>query len=1622
METIKNAVNYVSESVQGGSAAASKEVNKEIAKDSDVSIGTRLHAGVDALKDKSEEKGHDAKAETRLTVTICLLHIVRCMVIRFIQTEYFGAKILPLNISRKQPSQYPLVAMPGEEITSLLDSLEERPITETRAKTYDSLLSFFKDDQLVEEHLVVLKNASERLIDQMLLDVNSNNRSLAALALKGLGFLTHRVPVSTGIKAEQTTTIWSSIVNIIQNTDDKRLCNYSYWWLSVQSLSSDCLTPKLLSDILDCCLRALGPKIPFDSKTIEFEALDSLSKMILTVPAFTMSEYSSRWLPVLYNKMLYADEKFRKKATEAIINVIPHLGRESVRTQTFTGVPAQVSGIIFQDMKESEGVSRLKKLIDDGEDVSAIKMWGVIVHLLGSSVMKEGLLNRLLSLIEGCFSSPKPDVRIECTLIWRYLIVNFSTHGKKPSKRMIDLMMRPLMTSVEKGSSLRGHMAHYYSWCSLVNSMNEDISKEFGTLFPEYLKQFIDKTKSWMTWALVCDMMVKLLNNPPFNNSFSSLGSLIPIINTAGDEIIVVDPFEGMTGHITTTTVLQHFDFFLHLLKHPPSPATPTQATSESEAPTKTDPREALWSAIVARLSAPGRDLDREYLVSSLLKLIDFLPVMLSGMDVQSGGSLISSLADSLDSFALFSSNFQVEHKETDKEGQGSVTSLGKISLWAAIFSEWIKKDLGLPNGADGNTIRKMWESSSEFRVVVRHLIRKLAVGVNLFPMYRHALQLLDRRTAHDLLEISTNLDIWCEIVTSLDGHVTRTDTLTDKAGPIEEDFSLVYNALLYPIRLEFSRNYLNRRRRVLSEMSPRAAANLSDLKFESTEDDFNGWFMSIVDKCLLQWKKFFSTFHKISTLKNPNPNVGVDGLCSRLNLLLSNEGPSSEAQTNPAGGRLVFRYASEVFVMLFKTVDLYPSFGLPKKWKTSTGPANLSNLMEFSNRLFVKAHQNLFLEQNSEDDTPKKLIEGLSQCFRNIGGKMMSTSQDMVVYLLEELSKPLQTWLEDPKPQSFSGSSAARGVNLQLEVEDLWDQILSCLLRTFPKGSFTSQLLEKISPLLRCGFGSKHRHIKNETITFWNKSFGTSEELVYPAILVPLLGGLRSKISIDLPQWNEVEGEEKEMTGTLAVDASLSIDEVKIQTPVLKSKKKKMETKRDTPQRDPSPPKKAKSSATESKPSIRSPEEEDSKFVAIVTEPQREEILTERQKEVRENARTKRRAMPATYTTLDQTQDASLKMEVEDDKTQEIEERASGSKRSCREEKKQEEEAPRPIKKKRLESDEPAQPRTPSGASTTSTSTSTQSTEATEEEALEILMGRRPEWILKKLKKMSSKQLLEAQSQLCLLSAQCAALINETSARETTTRNFRGNSETNIMTTSLVTGASRGLGLEIVRQLAQTEGSITFAGVRDPTSTSDAFKKVVAEARGKVILVALDIEKQESVDEAVKTVRQHTSTLDLLVNNAAWAGDIQPLPEQGIDQFTSHFEINCVSQLRVIRGFIDFLLAGSGKKVVNISSNAGSIANTKVVPYGPYAVSKAALNMLTKLHAEHYRQDGVIFLSIHPGFLQTDMGTAYEAKSGHKPPMTPQQSAEAMLKVIGASTVEDSGSFKNWEGVVLPY
>ncbi|PRP78276.1 hypothetical protein PROFUN_09187 [Planoprotostelium fungivorum] len=63
METIKNAANYVAESVQGAAATTSKEANKEVAKDSDQSIGTRLNAGVDALKDKSSETSHDAKAE-----------------------------------------------------------------------------------------------------------------------------------------------------------------------------------------------------------------------------------------------------------------------------------------------------------------------------------------------------------------------------------------------------------------------------------------------------------------------------------------------------------------------------------------------------------------------------------------------------------------------------------------------------------------------------------------------------------------------------------------------------------------------------------------------------------------------------------------------------------------------------------------------------------------------------------------------------------------------------------------------------------------------------------------------------------------------------------------------------------------------------------------------------------------------------------------------------------------------------------------------------------------------------------------------------------------------------------------------------------------------------------------------------------------------------------------------------------------------------------------------------------------------------------------------------------------------------------------------------------------------
>ena len=179
----------------------------------------------------------------------------------------------------------------------------------------------------------------------------------------------------------------------------------------------------------------------------------------------------------------------------------------------------------------------------------------------------------------------------------------------------------------------------------------------------------------------------------------------------------------------------------------------------------------------------------------------------------------------------------------------------------------------------------------------------------------------------------------------------------------------------------------------------------------------------------------------------------------------------------------------------------------------------------------------------------------------------------------------------------------------------------------------------------------------------------------------------------------------------------------------------------------------------------------------------------------------------------------------------------------------------------------------------------------------------------------------------------------------------------------ALVTGASRGIGAEIARQLAADHGFTVFAGARDPED--------VEEADG-IVPVQLDVTEQSEVDEAQERIGSEVGHLDALVNNAGVYGDPVGAADYDIDRAHEVLEVNTFGPWRLIEAFLPLMRGSSQPRIVNVSSGAGQLSDMNG-GRAAYRLSKAALNALTRTLASDERW--VKVNSVCPGWVRTDMG-----------------------------------------------
>jgi NAD(P)-dependent dehydrogenase (short-subunit alcohol dehydrogenase family) len=230
---------------------------------------------------------------------------------------------------------------------------------------------------------------------------------------------------------------------------------------------------------------------------------------------------------------------------------------------------------------------------------------------------------------------------------------------------------------------------------------------------------------------------------------------------------------------------------------------------------------------------------------------------------------------------------------------------------------------------------------------------------------------------------------------------------------------------------------------------------------------------------------------------------------------------------------------------------------------------------------------------------------------------------------------------------------------------------------------------------------------------------------------------------------------------------------------------------------------------------------------------------------------------------------------------------------------------------------------------------------------------------------------------------------------------------------TLLITGANRGLGLELTRQYL-ADGWRVHACCRRPDEAT-GLADVAAAAGDACRVHALDVTDHAAIDDLAGALGDEA--LDLVINNAGVLLDrsMGGLGETDYALFQRSFAVNTMAPLKVAEAFTPHLCRGDRKLLVALTSRMGSIADNTSGGYYTYRATKAALNMIWKSLSLDLRGRGIACAVLHPGWARTDMGGA-GANLGVG------ESVRGMRRVIDALDRGKTGRFFNHDGTELPW
>lgn len=230
-----------------------------------------------------------------------------------------------------------------------------------------------------------------------------------------------------------------------------------------------------------------------------------------------------------------------------------------------------------------------------------------------------------------------------------------------------------------------------------------------------------------------------------------------------------------------------------------------------------------------------------------------------------------------------------------------------------------------------------------------------------------------------------------------------------------------------------------------------------------------------------------------------------------------------------------------------------------------------------------------------------------------------------------------------------------------------------------------------------------------------------------------------------------------------------------------------------------------------------------------------------------------------------------------------------------------------------------------------------------------------------------------------------------------------------------LITGANRGIGLELARQYCD-EGWEVLACCRSPEKATD-LSRLAAGASGRLHILPLDVTQQGAIQRLSQSIKGQA--IDLLFNNAGVYGAASQAGGGGSATDSANwsdvFAVNTIAPLQLVDALIPNLLLGQGKVIALMSSKMSSLSDNTSGGVYMYRSSKAALNAVGKSLAIDLAPQGLKVALLHPGWVRTDMG-------GPNALISPEESVKGLRDVLARLTLDQSGQLMNYDGTVIPW